>query len=364
MPSDQPRLIHLALSARTLIDRVLPKEEQLLGSIVTTGSRMFLVGPTGAGKTMLGLAMAGAIASGSGFLNWQASRQARVLYIDGEMSLHSLQRRVRDLERRMDDPNAIDEMLHILCWQDAGSLGLGDWQPLNTEDGQRFLRRLCNTLRPDVVFLDNLQSLVAGNMSEEDPWAATWPLVSELTARGIAQVWLDHTGHDKARQYGTSTKGWRFDTIGIMAPLPREELAAAELGFTLSFDAPNGKARNRSPENWTDYATQTIRLSDDVWTTSAPASAPKRTKLTSNERLALDALLRAIDDAGQEVNIGTNGELGLAVSEAAWWECYSRECKAGDKQDTKRTAFKRSRDSLQALKRIASMDDFVWPRTT
>jgi hypothetical protein len=73
----------VALSTRTsaaaLLARELPPEECLLGSLIPRGSRSFLVGSTGIGKTMLGLAMAGGMSSGTGFLNWRAARRSRVL---------------------------------------------------------------------------------------------------------------------------------------------------------------------------------------------------------------------------------------------------------------------------------------------
>jgi hypothetical protein len=69
-------------SVTTLLAREFPKEVQFLGSLVTHTTRMFLVGPTGAGKTMLALAMAGGIVTMQGFLVWltdQVPRPPRVL---------------------------------------------------------------------------------------------------------------------------------------------------------------------------------------------------------------------------------------------------------------------------------------------
>ena len=54
------------------------------------------------------------------------------------------------------------------------------------------------------------------------------PLVASLTTKRIGQLWIDHTGHDTSRVYGTSTKSWRFDTVGIMAPLPDKERHGAD----------------------------------------------------------------------------------------------------------------------------------------
>jgi len=74
-------------------------------------------------------------------------------------------------------------------------------------------------------------------------------LVQALTNSRIGQLWLDHTGHNSDRQYGSSTKAWRFDAVGCMAPLADGENDPRSTGFTLSFDHP-GKARRRTPDNW------------------------------------------------------------------------------------------------------------------
>jgi hypothetical protein len=97
----------------------------------------------------------------------------------------------------------------------------------------------------------------------------------------VCQIWIDHTGHNAERQYGTSTKAWQFDTVGIMTPMRVEDRLPDEVAFTLCFDQP-GKARRRSPENWDDFSPSIIRLRGDRWTSeltltqAKPGSSAKR----------------------------------------------------------------------------------------
>ncbi len=77
--------------------RELEKPESLLGSVITNSSRTFIFGPTGLGKTHFALGMAACTVSGKGFGPWQASRQCRVLYVDGEMPRDLLQERLLDV---------------------------------------------------------------------------------------------------------------------------------------------------------------------------------------------------------------------------------------------------------------------------
>ena len=359
--SDAPRwkpneaaVLRERTSAAALLRLVLPPEERLLGSLVTRTSRMFLVGATGVGKSLLGLAVAGGIASGTGFLNWRSIRPARVIYIDGEMPRRTLRDRVGDLGRRLGGEEQM-ALLHRVSWEDADTLGIGEWGPLNRDTGQAFIRRLCELIEPDVVIFDNVQALVVGDLKDEVVWTETTPLVAHLTARNIGQIWIDHTGHGGTRQYGTSTKAWRFDSVGIMTPLPREQCAPAETAFTLSFDSPYGKARNRSPETWDEYAEQVIRLRDDRWTTEA-ANGSRTSKATVRpDRLPFyDALVSAITVA--------TGRPGEATRDR--WEdaCIHKgliEARGVGSENERRKPLRRAQSDLIAAGWIAVEGDHV-----
>lgn len=286
---------HLAIEAWAA--RPIPPADRLLGDVLTTTSRMFLVGRTGLGKTMLGFGMACGIAAGHGFLHWQSVRAARVLYIDGEMPGELIKTRSIDALRRSDIPPPPGNLvIYSRDTEDEFAAlfpTLGKMPPLNTEQGLNFLLALIHALGGiDVVIFDNVMSLIAGDQKDEIPWSDTLPLVAALTAKRIGQVWLDHTGHNTDRQYGSSTKAWRFDAVGVMTPLPDDQRDRHDTAFTLSFDHP-GKARRRTPDNWRDFDTCTIRLRDDCWT-SETASPPDQSRVTPMGRQFHGALLDAL----------------------------------------------------------------------
>jgi AAA domain len=293
-----PALAEL-LSVRAWTERDIPAADRLLGDLVTTTSRIFLVGRTGLGKTLLGLAMAIGVALGRGFLHWRSARPARVLYLDGEMPAELIRQRAIDALRRegvTDCPGLfifgrdLDEEV-----KQRFPL-LGEMPALNTEAGHNWLLALIEALGGvDLVIFDNVMSLLEGVQKEEEAWSGALPLVQALTHRSIGQVWLDHTGHDSSRQYGSSTKAWRFDAVGIMAPLSAEEADRDATAFTLSFDHP-GKARRRTPDNWRDFETVTVRLKDDHWTAQPTTSSGTRTagKVSPSRVPYYDALVAAI----------------------------------------------------------------------
>jgi hypothetical protein len=213
------------LSAEAWAERQFPRPIRLLGDLVTTTTRAFLVGSTGLGKTMFGVALAAGMATGLGFLDWRCDRPVRVLYIDGEMPGELVRQRVRDAMRRLGRSDLAGNL--FLYAADSAEVfagmfpQLGRIEPLNTEAGQNFLYALIEAIGGvDCIILDNVMSLVAGDQKDEVPWSETLPLVAGLTRRQIGQIWLDHAGHNSARQYGSSTKAWRFDAVGIMTELP------------------------------------------------------------------------------------------------------------------------------------------------
>jgi hypothetical protein len=347
-------------SVSALLHREFPPEVHYLGSLVTQTTRMFLVGPTGAGKTMTAMAMAGGIASQRGFLGWRTEKAGRVLWIDGEMPLQLLQQRFADLARRHGYNDEFPN-LHYISWQEAdGLLPDGKWAPLNTSEGQDYLLKLVELIQPAVVFFDNVQSLIVGDMKDEVPWNDTMPLVLALTQRCIGQVWCDHTGHDQARQYGSSRKAWPFDAV--MMILPVTDAAPGELALSLSFDA---KARRRTPETWQDYASRIIRLREDQWTSDADDKAEaavrrskgRPAKADSYANLARRFLADLISSSAAEKGHPSVPRNLPSVSSELWKATfYSRT--TADPADRK--AFSRASGSLIAASVVAKKGDRVW----
>jgi hypothetical protein len=104
-----------------------------------------------------------AVASGSPLLRWQAPRKRRVLYVDGEMPLVSLQERLRAISKGLDDviPN---EGFRVLA-ADNTKNGLS----IGSEEGQRGIDPLLSDV--DLVIFDNLSTLCTnGSESASDAW--------------------------------------------------------------------------------------------------------------------------------------------------------------------------------------------------
>jgi hypothetical protein len=352
-----------ALAVQAWCDLPLPPLRRLLGDVVTEAARVFLVGATGIGKTLF----AYAIAAGQRFLHWSCDGPVRVLVIDGEMSPRMIKKRAQLILQHQAHVPPGNLLIYSLQRADEFARRfpqLGQPAPLNRDEGRDWLLRMIALVQPDVVILDNVMSLIAGVMKEEEPWQQTLPLVLGITALGKAQIWLDHTGWNSDRQYGTSTKGWFFDAIGVLLRPPEDEKAAErETCFDLSFEAPSGKARNRDPDRWTDFAPHRIRLTDSGWSYELierdnRGKGKGKGKVEPAVLLFHDALMDAL-----AISSTKPGETTMPAWEG---ECLRRDLiepfvKEDDHKDrsNKRAKFRKAKSDLQAAKMVAISGNHV-----
>jgi hypothetical protein len=238
------------------------------------------VADTGLGKTNFAMAVAFAMASGQSFLHWNSYRPVRVLFIDGEMSKRLLRSRIRDAVKRC---GQIPETLYFVSCDDVE-----DMPPLNIDEGQAYVNALIDKFGGvDFIFFDNVQSLLCGDMKEEEPWQQTLPWIRDLTRRNIGQLWIHHTGHNTSRSYGTKTREWQLDAVIVAEAIER---ADTDIAFSVQFT----KARERTPENRQDFANIVIRLAQDRWTFETADAAGPVGKLSPVCREWHRALLNAL----------------------------------------------------------------------
>lgn len=340
-----------SISARAWGDRTIEPTEWLLGPFART-TRAMLSAPSGAGKTNFALALAAHMAAGLDFLHWTARRPARVLYIDGEMPCELIQQRLRDAERRLGRPA---DGLYVLA-KDA----LPDMPPLNTPEGQAFVDRWIEAVKPDFIVFDNVMSLLAGEMSDETGWQPIKPWIAALTNHRIGQLWVHHTGHDGSRPFGTSTRVWNFDASILLAPLKGDD----DVAFALEFL----KARRRTPDTRDDYSTITVALADDTWTVSATGNPVSRTPArdkppSPTAQRYHDALVNAIASAtGEDRRLGP-GRIPATGNDAWKREVIRMGLIDKDEPDNRQRAkFSKYRAELVAAKWIAVDGETVWSR--
>jgi hypothetical protein len=327
-------------------ERGLPPIDPLLGEFVTTTSRILLSGPTGIGKTNVLMGATMALADGGDFLHWRGcGRPRQALYVDGEMSRRLFKARLEDAARRHGNR---PEGFFAFNRED-----FEDMPPLDTADGQRYADHIIAALSPDVIVFDNIQALTIGDLREPESWRKIAPWTRELTRHCIGQIWAHHTGVATDRGYGDSTREWGLDTVALLEKIERPEVDIAfKLGFT--------KARERTPQNRTDFEPTIISLSNDRWEFERGnvGSAGKRQAKDRALTLLIDAVARhgIIPPACSYIPPDT-----LAVTVGHWRAACAAGCISEGDEKANRKAFERAAKKLLELELIGKHELFVWP---
>ena len=194
--------------------RQLPPRDYLLEGVLSTTSRWLISGDTGIGKTLLALELGFAIAAGANFLNWKGVATGA-----GHVPRWRNARRDDEGADRSGCGNLRRPM--ELYAYNRDDLGPDAMPPLNKPEGQKWLWREIEEVKPDLIMFDSMMCLLIGPLSEEETWPPCLPLIRQLSARRIAQVWLNHTGHDASRSFGTKTKEWEFDGVIMLSKQQR-----------------------------------------------------------------------------------------------------------------------------------------------
>jgi RecA-family ATPase len=207
--------------------------EFVLDPWLPTNGLAMIAGPTGLGKTWLGLGTAFAIASGGSVLGWHAPKARKVLYVDGEMPITDMQARIKAIHAaavrgRNGDPEAADRNLFFFC--DAEQEG--GIPNLATSAGRGCIERKLRETGAEVLYLDNLSCLVRDAEQSENT-AESWVEVQEwllkLRRTGYTVVLLHHTGKAitnpktgkvSFKQRGTSKHEDVLNTSILLLPVP------------------------------------------------------------------------------------------------------------------------------------------------
>jgi putative DNA primase/helicase len=161
LPQSQRPLRSIGFNDFLVLD--VPPREMLLDPILPERSLAMLYAPRGVGKTLLSLSIGLAVAGGCPLLRWSAPRQRRVLYVDGEMLLVSLQERLRAISTGLGAVIPNDAFRVLAADNTENGLSIG------SEEGQRALDPLLNGV--DLVIFDNLSTLcTTGSESASDAW--------------------------------------------------------------------------------------------------------------------------------------------------------------------------------------------------
>jgi putative DNA primase/helicase len=199
-----------------MVSREAPKREFIADPWLYEKALAMVFAWRGVGKTLFGLWLAFAIATGGEFLRYTAPRPRRVLYADGEMSFAMMQERVKGIQEAHGGRQPEPGLFRIIT---------PDEQPLehpipdlSTPAGQsRFEETLQGV---EVLFLDNVSTLFRSRtQNEQEAWMMIQPWALSLRRRGIVVVFVHHAGKG-GDQRGDSA---REDCLDVVVKLTRPQ---------------------------------------------------------------------------------------------------------------------------------------------
>lgn len=252
--TDQQAPIGLrTLTFGALMNQRFEPREPLLTPWLRCGQSAMLWAPSGAGKTLLSLTMALAVAGGGEFIGWRSPRPRRVLLVDGEMHMEDLRDRLALLAPSVDgiDLEAAQANLMILprLGQHSGA-SFPDLGDTKEHGGQDALLAEVKRHKPDLVILDNLSTLT--NLEDENAAAGFAPvsdLLLELRRQQVGVMLVHHSAKGGSNYRGSSRMEATFDVV-VGLTVDRERDASRGARFKLVWSkyrgAPHAAVRERT----------------------------------------------------------------------------------------------------------------------
>lgn len=174
----------------------------LVPDMIARGQSYSLVSPAKAGKSLLMLDLAAAVAAGRTALGNRPQKPARVLYVDHENSRDDLIERLRDMNY---GPGDLGNLRY---------LSFPTMPPLDGPAGGLDIADLAAHHDAELVVIDTVARVVAGEENSADTYRNLYRhTLSPLKAEGRAVVRLDHEGKGRTGARGSSAKNDDVDVV-------------------------------------------------------------------------------------------------------------------------------------------------------
>lgn len=180
------------------------KEEWIVEPLIAARRLIALYSPPKAGKSLIMLELAAAIAAGRPVMGIEKVKSRRVLYVDFENDP------VADTMERLVDMGYGPEDLDNLVM-----LSFPNLSKLDTARGSEELIAAALEYGCEIVIIDTVSRAVAGEENSNDTWLAFYRHTGlKLKQHGIAMIRLDHAGKDVEKgQRGGSAKSGDVDAV-------------------------------------------------------------------------------------------------------------------------------------------------------
>lgn len=214
----------LAFDADTVVEMDMPDRAVMLSPWLLEESLNMVYAARGVGKTHFCLNVANAVATGGEFLFWKAPKPKRVLYIDGEMSIKSMQSRIKELNL----PKGMGKNLRIF----NPDLHLGLCPDLTCgTDQKRFEEQ---TDWADLIIIDNISTLCRGSSRKQTVWEYVESWITDLKHKGKSVLLVHHASRG-GNSSGLSSIEIALDSI-ICLKHPKDHRPEDGARFIVNFE--------------------------------------------------------------------------------------------------------------------------------
>lgn len=245
----------------------------LVPDLFERGGNYALYSEAKAGKSLLTLDLAAALASGRPILGGASRPPETVMYVDQENSRNDVGKRLHAMGY---DPR---ELHHRLLYAN-----FPNYAPLDTIQGAAQLLEEVAKHQPTMVVLDTIGRMISGPENDADTWHNLYRCtIARLKAAGVAVLRLDHMGKSADQgMRGSSAKVSDVDAVYRLAAL-------GDRGTAIQLDRTHTRNGNGPDRIICDRLVDPLR--------HIPSD------LTARER-AIDGLIRTLDVHGIDPSWG------------------------------------------------------------
>lgn len=207
------------VSAVNIRDLKIPRPAQLWGKRIRSGQLGMVFGWRGTGKSTFMLALALAMATQTKFLGISPRKEANVVLLDGEMDLHSMQKRLLMIQSSLQVE--LNDHLKIM----SPELFAGAMPKLRTTEGQAEIDEALGE-DWDVLIIDNYSAFSSGR-EDAEAWGPWVPWLLKHKRAGRTVIIVHHTGKN-GTQRGASN---HEDAMDFVMSLREPKTRSNEVGL-------------------------------------------------------------------------------------------------------------------------------------
>lgn len=172
------------------------KVDWIMEGLITRCSQGTITGPPGVGKTQFAINFAISLALGASFLNWNnTAGPVKVALLSLEMSGPELKMFTSKIIQHYDMTTNREIANNFTI------IPAGDELPLDRPEGKAYFANLLNEHKPDVLFIDSLQKMTSGALTDEQKIRELMSYLRRIRTEYNVAIYFIH--HDRKKQKGT-----------------------------------------------------------------------------------------------------------------------------------------------------------------